>query len=64
MGAPVRLRARVVESSDDRATVEGTLESGGTVTATCRGTFVIAKKGHPAHPSSAPAPPPEAGPGR
>ena len=36
---PVRLRAHVVESTDDRATVEGTLESDGVVTATCRATF-------------------------
>jgi acyl-coenzyme A thioesterase PaaI-like protein len=45
----VRLRARVVESTEDRAVVEGTLESGGTVTATCRGTFVAVKPGHPAY---------------
>jgi acyl-coenzyme A thioesterase PaaI-like protein len=45
----VRLRARVVESSDDRATVEATLESGGTLTATCRGLFVAVKEGHPAY---------------
>src|SRR4249920_3175297 len=36
----VRLEARVVESSDDRATVEATLIAGGKVTATCRGLFV------------------------
>jgi uncharacterized protein (TIGR00369 family) len=47
---PVRLRARVVESTDERATTEATLESaGGTVTATCRGTFVAVKPGHPAY---------------
>ncbi len=45
---PVRLRAHVVESTDDRAVVEGTLEAGGKVTATCRGTFVAVKEGHPA----------------
>jgi acyl-coenzyme A thioesterase PaaI-like protein len=45
----VRLRARVVESTDDRAIVEGTLESGGIVTATCQGTFVAVKPGHPAY---------------
>ena len=33
---PVHLRARVAESTDDRATVDATLESGGQVTATCR----------------------------
>jgi acyl-coenzyme A thioesterase PaaI-like protein len=48
-GAPVRLRARVVESTDDRAVVEASLESGGTVCATFRGTFVAVKPGHPAY---------------
>ena len=46
---PVRLRAWVLESADDRATVEGTLEAGGDVTATCRGTFVAVRPGHPAY---------------
>ncbi|HPW55868.1 MAG: PaaI family thioesterase [Thermoanaerobaculaceae bacterium] len=45
---PVHLRARVVESGPDRATVEATMTSGGKVTATCRGTFVAVKEGHPA----------------
>lgn len=47
--APLRLRARVVQSADDRATVEGTLESGGLVCATCRGLFVAVHPGHPAY---------------
>ncbi len=46
---PLTLSARVVESSADRATVEGTLESQGKVRATCRGTFVAVKEGHPAY---------------
>jgi acyl-coenzyme A thioesterase PaaI-like protein len=46
--SPVRLRAQVLGSSHDRATVEATLESGGKVCATCRGTFVAVKEGHPA----------------
>jgi uncharacterized protein (TIGR00369 family) len=46
--APVTLRARVLESSKDRATVEATLEAGGKLTATCRGVFVAVKEGHPA----------------
>jgi acyl-coenzyme A thioesterase PaaI-like protein len=46
--APVTLRARVVESTDERATVEGSVEAGGHVTATCRGTFVAVRPGHPA----------------
>lgn len=44
----VRLRARVVDSREDRATVEATLEAAGRVTATCRGVFVSVKEGHPA----------------
>jgi acyl-coenzyme A thioesterase PaaI-like protein len=46
--APVHLRAQVVESGPDRATVEARLESEGQVTATCRGVFVAVKEGHPA----------------
>jgi len=46
---PLHLRARVVESSEDRATVEAELSSGGTVTATCRATFVAVGPGHPAY---------------
>jgi acyl-coenzyme A thioesterase PaaI-like protein len=45
----LHLRARVVESSDDRAIVEATIEANGKVTATCRGTFVAVKEGHPAY---------------
>jgi len=46
---PVELVARVVESSVDRATVEGVLSSGGKPRATCRGAFVAVKPGHPAY---------------
>lgn len=46
---PLRLRARVAESSDDRAVIEATLEAEGKITATCRGTFVAVKEGHPAY---------------
>lgn len=46
---PVTIRARVVESKDDRAVVEGTLEAQGKVRATCRGTFVAVTEGHPAY---------------
>jgi acyl-coenzyme A thioesterase PaaI-like protein len=48
MDVPLHLRAHVVESTDDRATVEATLEANGKITATCRGTFVAVKEGHPA----------------
>ena len=48
-GEPVKLSARVIESSGDRATVEGTLFSAaGKACASCRGTFVAVKEGHPA----------------
>jgi acyl-coenzyme A thioesterase PaaI-like protein len=46
---PVRLRARVVESASDRATVEAELEADGKTTATCRGVFVAVREGHPAY---------------
>ena len=45
---PVFLAAKVVESTNNRATVEGTLTAGGKVCATCRGTFVAVEEGHPA----------------
>ncbi len=48
-GEIVHLKAHVVESTEDRAVVEGTLEAGGKVCATCRGTFVAVKPGHPAY---------------
>jgi acyl-coenzyme A thioesterase PaaI-like protein len=46
---PVYLRAKVAESGADRAVIEATLEAGGKVCATCRGTFVAVKQGHPAY---------------
>ena len=46
---PVELVARVVESSADRATIEGTLTAAGKPRATCRGTFVAVTPGHPAY---------------
>jgi acyl-coenzyme A thioesterase PaaI-like protein len=46
---PVHLIARVVESTADRAIVEGELIAHDKVTATCRGTFVAVKPGHPAY---------------
>jgi acyl-coenzyme A thioesterase PaaI-like protein len=45
----LRLRARVVEQSGDRATVEATLEARGVLTASCRGVFVAVKEDHPAY---------------
>jgi len=48
-GRPVRLVARVVESTDRRAVVDAELRAGDQVTATCRGTFVAVQPGHPAY---------------
>ena len=48
-GTTLHMRSRVVESADDRAVVEATLEANGKVTATCRGTFVAVEEGHPAY---------------
>jgi acyl-coenzyme A thioesterase PaaI-like protein len=47
--APVTLRARVVEASARRATVDASLESEGAVCATSRATFVAVGPGHPAY---------------
>lgn len=45
----LHLSARVVDATDDRATVEATLSADGQVCATCRGTFIAVKPGHPAY---------------
>ena len=47
--APIYLKARVVESTVDRATVEAELIANEKVCATCRGLFVVVKEGHPAY---------------
>lgn len=49
MDEPVKLRARVVEITEDRAVVEGELIAKGELCATCRGVFVAVKEGHPAY---------------
>lgn len=49
MDTPLHLKARPVSIDGDRAVIEGTLEANGKVTATCRGTFVAVKPGHPAY---------------
>lgn len=48
LDALIKLRARAVEQTADRAVIEATLEANGKVCATCRGTFVAVKEGHPA----------------
>ncbi len=47
--ATIKLVARVVESTADRATVEAELIANDKICATCRGLFVIVKEGHPAY---------------
>lgn len=47
--APIKLVARVVEAKADRALVEGKLIARDRVCATCHGTFVAVKPGHPAY---------------
>lgn len=47
--APVTLIANVVELKEDRAVVEAKLIAHEKVCATCRGTFVAVKPGHPAY---------------
>ena len=45
----LRLVARVVSSTEDRATVEAELVAHDKPYATCRGTFVAVRPGHPAY---------------
>jgi len=47
--AAIHLRAWVVESTEDRATIDAELIANDKVCATCRGTFVSVKPGHPAY---------------
>jgi acyl-coenzyme A thioesterase PaaI-like protein len=46
--AVIELTAHVVEATADRAIIEGLLSAAGKPRATCRGTFVAVKAGHPA----------------
>jgi acyl-coenzyme A thioesterase PaaI-like protein len=48
-GRPLRLVARVLESTDEIATVEGELWAGDKLCDTCLGKFVAVKPGHPAY---------------
>lgn len=47
--AELELEAWVVESSGRKAVVEAELRARGEVCATCRGTFIAVKEGHPAY---------------
>lgn len=46
---PVHIRSRVVESKDDRASIEAVLTVGDQTCATGRGLFVAVRPGHPAY---------------
>jgi acyl-coenzyme A thioesterase PaaI-like protein len=46
---PVQLRAWVSSLEGDKAVIEGELTAKGKVCATCKGTFVAVKPGHPAY---------------
>lgn len=48
MDAVLHLRAWAKEVAGDRAVIEATLEANGKITATCIGTFIAVKEGHPA----------------
>ena len=45
----VRLVAHVLEAKEDRATIHGELYAHDKLCATCKGTFVAVKPGHPAY---------------
>jgi acyl-coenzyme A thioesterase PaaI-like protein len=45
----LHLEATVAEATGDRAVIHATLSAGGKVCATCVGTFVAVKEGHPAY---------------
>lgn len=47
--ATLFLKAKVVESTEDKAIVEAELIANDKVCATCRGTFIAVKEGHPAY---------------
>ncbi len=49
MGEPLRLEARAVTSKGSKVEVEATLSVDDKVTATCHGTFIAVKPGHPAY---------------
>jgi acyl-coenzyme A thioesterase PaaI-like protein len=49
LDGPVELVARVAESTADRAVIEAVLSAAGKPRATCRGTFVAVRPGHPAY---------------
>jgi acyl-coenzyme A thioesterase PaaI-like protein len=49
LAGPLHLSARPVRIEGDRCTVDAELSANGKITATCQGTFVAVKEGHPAY---------------
>ncbi len=49
MNVLLHLSAHVIEATDKKAIVQASLKANGEVTATCLGTFVAVKEGHPAY---------------
>jgi acyl-coenzyme A thioesterase PaaI-like protein len=49
LAGPVQLSARAVRVEGDRCSVDAELSAHGKITATCHGTFVAVKEGHPAY---------------
>jgi acyl-coenzyme A thioesterase PaaI-like protein len=47
--AELELKAKVAETQADRAVIEAELWAEGKLCATCRGTFIAVKEGHPAY---------------
>lgn len=49
LGGPLRISAHATTSERSRVTVEASITAASKVTATCTGTFVAVKPGHPAY---------------
>lgn len=49
MGAALHVVARAIEVDGDKVVVDATVTAAGKVTATCLGTFVAVREGHPAY---------------
>lgn len=46
---PLHLRSEIVDSDGDKVRVRASLEASGKTTATCEGTFIAVREGHPAY---------------
>ena len=45
----LKIRGKVLEQKQDRCVIESTIEANDKITATCTGTFIAVKEGHPAY---------------